>query len=273
MTAGRVDQVTAVGALKNHEQRIAALERVPPVNTLVPANVGWIEATTEAFTLPKTTDGAGLDGQDWAVLPIAGTVSPDIKAIAFSNAANTDDPAIGFMPTTSRGDLHAEGYRIFSNHFPLEDSGWDAGDNAGSLRVAAGYPGVYLVMLKALVSGAAAANQTIGFGLATYGGFGDVLSGGWASVGGNGTWSVPRTGSATTSPDPTNIATAYTDPGATQFAVNGYVRAEWQAVVGTRGDDPSDLVVWGWNPGPDDVTVALGVVVLKLDASAENFSD
>lgn len=63
MTAGRVDQITAVGALRNHEQRIGALERVPPDSGSCAPYAPWSDygATTLGITVTSTDGCAVVD--------------------------------------------------------------------------------------------------------------------------------------------------------------------------------------------------------------------
>lgn len=262
------DQHRPVGTLGPDDPGGEDPIQIPPPGA-VPATIAWLNALMENYTLEPTI-GAGFGGSDFAALPIASSSSPQ-HAMAFSNAANNLDADHGFMPTGSSGDLRQAGFRIYSNHYPLTDWDYVSGDDISSLRIAEGYGGTYRMFLKALVSGDAAANQIIGFAVQSNGMIG-ARQGGWASTGGNSTWSVSTNNGATDIPA-LDDTTAFTDPGSAQFAQNGCVRADWQALLGMSGDDFADLVFFGWNPGPDDVTVNLGIEILKLDGSGQLFED
>lgn len=249
-----------------------------PSTTTAPAVTAWIIAQTRSIVIPKTTDGGGFDGSDLALLPVSGSDGADPPSgivsysdgMTVSNAANDADPNFS-MRNPTNGDLYQLGYRIYSNHFPLEDYGFVAGDNCSSIRIAVDYPGTYKITIKLVVTGDPAAAQIIAARAQCFNMISaeDELN----TAGGNSTFaqgsSVPHP-----SPDGRSMEAAVSDPGSTTFDMSGRVTGEWVGVMSVQDDSSvADIVMRGWNPGPDDVTFDLGVLVEKLDGSINIFGE
>ena len=252
--------------------RVRILEAVSPAAAATaPGITAWAEANASGITLPKTTGGAGFGGSEWAVVPMYWNTGVGFNGVMWSNAVNNTDTDHGFQPTAGNGDLYQLGYRIYSLHYPLTDYGFVSGDHVSSIRIADTYTGTYKVTIKVIAYGDSAGAQAVALAAQCFDFEGPFNN--WAAAGGNQTFDNPEAGSLS---DPYSGGfswAAFTEPGSTEYTVTGTTVAIWEAVVATATTGPYDIVLRGWNPGPDDVTIDVGCLVEKLDTSIGIFSE